>query len=73
MFFLSAVLLAIHTAILLFVVAPLADKPSAVNAHRILANYEGVVAAFVAIGKQHRLVPDIIAPRACHLALYSSL
>jgi hypothetical protein len=70
---LSAGLLAALTAILFFGVAPLADKPSTVNAHRILANDERVVAAFVTMSKQRYFIPDLIAPCACHLALYGSL
>ena len=70
---LSAVLLATLTAILLFEVAPLADKPSAVNTHRILSNYKGVVVAFVTMGKQRRLVSDMITPCASHLAFHGTL
>ena len=70
---LCAVLLARLTAILSFVAAPLADKSSATRAHGILSDYERVVAAIVAMGKQRHFVPDIITARACHLALYCAL
>lgn len=70
---LSAVLLATLTALLFIVATPLADKPSAAFAHGVLSDYERIVAAFVAMGKQRRLVPNILAPRACHPAFHGTL